>query len=161
VATPTPPLTGERWAQVTAARVARLATVTPQGRPHAVPCCFALGHETGPPDSRPLTAYSAVDGKAKTTLALRRLENLAANPWASLLIDHYGEDWSELWWVRLDGPARVVADADERSTAVSLLEAKYEQYAVVGLPGPVIALEVAVVRSWPRPRRSDDQGRAR
>ena len=42
--------------RLAAARVARLATVTPGGRPHLVPCCFALVGET---------AYSAVDAKPK------------------------------------------------------------------------------------------------
>jgi PPOX class probable F420-dependent enzyme len=103
-------------ARVAAARVARLATVTADGRPHVVPCCFALAADT---------VYSAVDAKPKTTLALRRLANVEANPAASLLVDHYDDDWSALWWVRLDGVARVVADQAERGSAVARLAAKY------------------------------------
>ena len=78
------------------ARVARLATLTPDGRPHVVPCCFALVEDT---------LYSAVDGKPKTTLALRRLDNVRAHPACSLLVDHYADDWAALWWVRVDGTA--------------------------------------------------------
>src|SRR4051812_30954340 len=75
------------------ARVARLATVTSEGRPHVVPCCFVLA---GNGD----VMYSAVDGKPKSTLELRRLANIHAHPHASLLVDHYADDWSALWWVR-------------------------------------------------------------
>lgn len=126
--------------RVVAARVARLATVTAAGRPHVVPCCFALVADT---------IYSAVDAKPKTTLALRRLANIAANPSASLLVDQYDDDWSTLWWVRLDGVARVAVDPPERERALSLLGAKYPQYACVPPPGDVIAIEVTAWRAWP------------
>src|SRR5690606_37163913 len=78
-------------ARVAAARVGTLATVTRDGRPHVVPCCFAVDDDT---------VWSAVDAKPKSTLALRRLENVRANPAASLLVDHYEDDWTRLWWVR-------------------------------------------------------------
>jgi PPOX class probable F420-dependent enzyme len=126
--------------RVTAARVARLATVTRDGRPHVVPCCFALAADT---------IYSAVDGKPKTTLALRRLANVEANPAASLLVDHYADDWSALWWVRLDGNARVVADPSERASALTLLAEKYPQYTRTPPPGDVIAIDVTAWRAWP------------
>lgn len=75
-------------------RVGRLGTVTPEGRPHLVPVCFALLDEV---------AYTAVDAKPKSTLHLRRLQNIETTPTACLLVDHYDENWSRLWWVRLDG----------------------------------------------------------
>ena len=131
--------------RVVAARVARLATVTAEGRPHVVPCCFTLAADT---------IYSAVDGKPKTTLALRRLANVEANPAASLLVDQYDDDdWSALWWVRLDGDARVVADLPERESALTLLAAKYPEYTRTPPPGDVIAIEVTAWRAWPQPPR--------
>jgi len=126
--------------RVTTARVGRLATVTAVGRPHVVPCCFVLADDT---------IYSAVDGKPKTTLALRRLANIRANPGTALLVDHYDDDWSTLWWVRLDGDARIVSDADERAQALRLLTVKYRQYAQTPPPGDVIAVEVTAWRGWP------------
>jgi PPOX class probable F420-dependent enzyme len=127
--------------RVCAARVARLATVTAGGRPHLVPCCFALHGET---------VYSAVDdAKPKTTMALQRLANIAANPAAALLVDEYDEDWSSLWWVRLDGTARVVIDPTEQATALDLLAAKYPQYARTPPPGDVIAIDISRWRAWP------------
>src|SRR4051812_31120872 len=101
------------------ARVARLATVTSDGRPHVVPCCFALAGDT---------IVTAVDGKPKSTLALRRLENVRAHASASFVVDQYDDDWSQLWWVRVDAEARVVEAGADRDDAVALLVAKYEQY---------------------------------
>ena len=126
--------------RVVDARVARLATVRADGRPHVVPCCFAVAVDT---------IYSAVDGKPKTTLALRRLANVEANPAVSLLVDQYDDDWSALWWVRLDGVARVVDDLPERESALALLAAKYPQYTRTPPPGDVIAIEVTAWRAWP------------
>lgn len=122
------------------ARVGRLATVTPQGAPHVVPCCFAVDDET---------IYSAVDGKPKSTLALRRLDNIRARPHASLVIDHYSDDWTELWWVRADGRARVIESGDERDHGLRLLAEKYEQYIRDPPPGPVIAIDISAWRAWP------------
>ena len=126
--------------RVVAARVARLATVTADGQPHVVPCCFTVEADT---------IYSAVDAKPKTTLALRRLANVKANPAASLLVDRYDDDWSALWWVRLDGLARVVDDLAERESALALLATKYPEYTRTPPPGDVIAIEVTAWRAWP------------
>lgn len=93
--------------------------------------------------------YSAVDAKPKSTLALQRLENLSANPSASLLVDHYGEDWSTLWWVRIDGTARIIGMGAEYDRALNELTAKYEQYQRQPPPGPVIAIDIQAWRAWP------------
>ena len=131
---------GEMQRRVGEARSAILSAVTADGRPHAVPCCFFL---------KGGVVYSAVDAKPKSTLALRRLDNLAANPAACLLVDCYDDDWSKLWWIRLDGTARVLVDGDERAPALDLLAAKYPQYQATRPPGPVIALDIVSWRSWP------------
>jgi PPOX class probable F420-dependent enzyme len=122
------------------ARVGRLATITADGRPHMVPCCFALHGDR---------IYSAVDAKPKSSLALRRLDNLRVNAVFSLLVDHYDEDWATLWWVRVDGVGRIVDDEDERTHALHLLGAKYAQYLSVPPPGEVMALDIELWRSWP------------
>ncbi len=121
------------------ARVGRLATVTVEGRPHVVPCCFALDGDT---------VLSAVDAKPNSTLALRRLDNLRAQPAAALLVDHYDDDWSTLWWVRADGHGRVVEDDAERERALALLGAKYHQYRTDPPRGAVIALTIDTWRGW-------------
>ena len=118
------------------ARVARLATVGPDGGPHVVPICFALDGDT---------LYSAVDEKPKSTRSLQRLRNIEANPRVEVLIDHYDEDWSRLEWVKLRGNARVV-DRDER--ALELLQAKYEQYREQPPAGPFIIVQVESRVEW-------------
>lgn len=129
--------------RVTDARVATLATVTVDGRPHAVPCCFAVDGDV---------LYTGVDDvKPKSTLALRRLDNVRAHPAASLLVDHYDDaDWSTLWWVRVDGLARVVdRGSPERDAGHALLVAKYDQYRRQPPSGPVIAIDIERWRAWP------------
>ena len=119
----------------------RLATIGPDGGPHLVPCCFVLVENT---------IYSAVDAKPKSTLALRRLANLAANPAASLLVDHYDdEDWSALWWIRVDGQGRITTSSTEHDQAITTLQTKYPQYRRTPPPGPVIALRITRWRAWP------------
>ncbi len=93
------------------ARVAILATVNPDGSPHLVPVVFALS------EGRIVTA---VDGKAKTTARLRRMANIQSNPLVSLLVHHYDEDWTRLWWVRIDGRAAVLATDEQALTAYAL-----------------------------------------
>lgn len=124
------------------ARVGCLGTLALDGRPHLVPCCFVLDGDV---------VYSAVDEvKAKTTTALRRLDNLRAHPQVALLVDHYDDDWSALWWVRLDGDARLLDDGPERGRALDALAAKYPQYArAPDSLGAVVAIDVRRWRSWP------------
>jgi PPOX class probable F420-dependent enzyme len=126
--------------RVADARVARLATVTADSHPHVVPCCFTLEHDT---------IFTAVDGKPKSTLALRRLDNIRAHPHASLLVDHYEDDWSALWWIRIDGPARVIEDGAERMRALTLLAGKYPQYEATPPAGAVIRIDATTWRAWP------------
>ena len=131
----------EQRARVAAARVGRLATVTVDGDPHLVPCCFAV---VGP------AIVTAVDAKPKSTTALRRLDNIRSTARAALLVDHYDDtDWTLLWWVRVDGTGRILEAGSEREAAVGLLRDKYPQYVTVGVPGPVVAIDVDSWRSWP------------
>ena len=125
--------------RVAAARVARLATTDPDGRPHLVPIVFALEGDT---------LYSAVDQKPKRSQKLRRIENARARPDVTILVDHYEEDWGRLWWIRLRGRARVLDDGDEREHALALLREKYSQYIKEPPDGPVLAVDVTEVREW-------------
>ena len=134
------PTSGEWLRQrAIAAPVARLATVDADGRPHLVPCCFAIDGGV---------AYSVVDHKPKRTTALRRLDNIRANPAVCLLVDHYEDAWSALWWVRFDGVARVLVDGPEHASALALLCAKYPQYRATPPSGAVVAIDITARRSW-------------
>ena len=125
--------------RLTTARVARLATTDPDGRPHLVPIVFALDGDT---------LYSAVDRKRKRSSKLRRIENARARPDVTILVDHYDEDWSQLWWIRLRGRARVLDEGDERERALGLLAEKYAQYRTEPPDGPVLAVDVTETRDW-------------
>ena len=128
--------------RVTEARVARLGTVDAGGRPHLVPCCFALDGDE---------LYSPIDDvKPKSTRRLRRLDNIRAHPEVSILVDHYEEDWSVLWWIRLDGVAEILdRGAARHDTGTRLLGAKYAQYRPGSLDGPLIAMRIERWRAWP------------
>src|SRR5262245_47994613 len=90
-------------ARIERASVARLATIDSRGDPHLVPIVFArVGG----------VLWSPVDGKPKRRTDLTRLENVAAHPRVSLLIDHYDDNWRALWWIRIDGDAQVVTNAE-------------------------------------------------
>ena len=116
--------------------MARLATVDPDGRPHLVPIVFALDGD------------SAVDRKPKRSQTLRRIENARARPDVTILVDHYEDDWSRLWWIRLRGRARVLDEGEERERALRLLAEKYAQYLGEPPNGPVLAVDVTEIRAW-------------
>lgn len=127
-----------------AARVGRLATVTPDDRPHVVPFVFALVEGS---DGQP-RAYWAVDRKPKRSERLQRLRNIEANPAVEFVVDGYDEDWNAMWWVRASGTGRVVDADDERSTALGGLRAKYPRYADEPPTGPVVAIEIERISGW-------------
>ena len=101
--------------------------------------CFALIGEV---------VYSAVDHKPKRSTDLRRIGNIVATGSTSLLVDHFEEDWSALWWVRLDGTGRLVADEVERVLAIGALTEKYEQYRQRRPDQAIIAIDVQHWMSW-------------
>jgi PPOX class probable F420-dependent enzyme len=119
--------------------VAMLATSTPQGVPHIVPVVFAVHGDV---------VYTAVDAKRKSTRRLRRLSNIEANPRVSMLVDHYDDDWSQLWWVRADGEAAIHYSGEEMASGYALLRKKYVQYQRIALDGPVVTVDVKRWSSW-------------
>lgn len=120
----------ERFASV---RVARLATVTPEGAPHLVPIVFAVVGDV---------IHTAVDGKPKRHRNLRRLANIAHEPRVSVLADYYHDDWSQLWWVRADGRATITEEPEP-----ALLD-RYPQYSVQPPQGPFLRIEVTGWHAW-------------
>jgi PPOX class probable F420-dependent enzyme len=118
------------------ARVAHLSTVGVDGSPHLVPMVFAVSGDL---------IHSAVDGKLKRHTALRRLANIAHEPRVAVLVDHYADDWEQLWWVRADGVARV---REKSPDGLAALTAKYPQYVASPPPGPFLEIEVSRWNSW-------------
>lgn len=94
---------------------------------HGVLCTM---HPERGPDPQPVVYALTDDGqvgvpidkvKPKRSSRLQREDNLAADPRASLLIEHWEtEDWSRLWWVRaslehvVDPSAAVLEELAER-----------------------------------------------
>lgn len=126
----------EAQSRATDARVARLASTGTDLQPHLVPVTFALIGER---------LVTAVDQKPKSTQQLRRLDTIAQNPSVCVLWDHYSDDWEELWWVRADGHAEIVADPDTHREAIVALTSRYPQYEQQPLLGPVI---MVTIRRW-------------
>jgi len=120
--------------------VLRLATAGADGRPHVVPCTFAVD-ATG-------RVVIGIDNKPKASANLRRLRNIAENPQVSLLADHYDDDWGQLWWARADGVAAIERSGEEHAAHWALLRSKYSQYAGQVLDGPVIAVTVQSWSGW-------------
>lgn len=122
------------------ARVARLATVSNVCEPHLVPVTFISWGDV---------VVIAVDHKPKTTNNLKRLRNIKATGRASLLVDEYNDsDWTQLWWVRVDGRARVIDAEPDRSRLAERLSSRYEQYREQPPAGPVIRVEIQSVHGW-------------
>jgi PPOX class probable F420-dependent enzyme len=120
------------------ARVARLATVRPDGSPHIVPITFAMDGER---------LVFAVDRKPKSSTRLRRVANIESDPRVSVLVDDYDDRWERLWWVRADGRAHV-ADERESGSALAALASKYEPYRREPPPGPVVVVEIERWSAW-------------
>jgi PPOX class probable F420-dependent enzyme len=118
--------------------VARLATVRADGRPHIVPVVFALVENM---------IFTAVDAKPKRTTRLQRLANIEREPRCSLLVDHYEDDWSKLWWVRADGEAAEV-DPAEVGKGLSALVARHPQYRDIPPSGPLLSIRVSRWSGW-------------
>ena len=136
-----PPLSPEEARRrLTAARIGHLATVRVDGRPHIVPIVFAVDGET---------IRSIADSKPKRGLDLLRNRNIAGNPAVSVLVDEYEESWRSLWWVRVDGTARVVEEGADRDRTIELLREKYPQYAEWTTPfGAATIIQIEKLTSW-------------
>lgn len=125
--------------RLAAARVARLASTGADSQPHLVPVTFAVDGDR---------VYIAIDHKPKTTTSLRRLRNIRENPRVTLLADHYEDDWDRLWWVRVDGHARILPAGEDRHDPLDALAAKYAQYRRIRPEGPVIVIEADHWTGW-------------
>jgi len=125
------------------ARIGRLATADAEGRPHAVPVCFALVDDdiVTPIDEKP---------QRVSPDELRRSRDIRENPHVTLIVDHYTEDWGRLGWVQVRGRAtHAHPDDDSHAPGVAALEGKYDQYADHDLADrPLIRIDPGSVRSW-------------
>lgn len=123
-----------------AAPVARLATTGERGTPHVVPITFVCDGDL---------IHTPIDHKPKKTTRLRRLINIEHNARVSVLVDHYEDDWTALWWVRTDGEASVIGPGSPgHAAAAGALAAKYPPYRAHPPAGPIIEIGIDHWASW-------------
>lgn len=125
-------------------RFGHLATADKLGAPHMVPICFAYDGQA---------VYSAIDHKPKRRAGygMKRIRNIVENPRVAFLVHHYEEDWQQLYYVMMRGPATILEERTERAHAFTLLEEKYAQYRERQLgssDGLVIKIEPEQITQW-------------
>lgn len=152
---------GQCRERFSAADHAVLAVNDAGGSPLVVPITFAVVQDQ---DGAQFVVF-AVDHKPKSGAPLRRMLLLAADPRAAVLVEHYGADWQQLWWVRVDGRAEihppdqppdrpsggagaVATDASPRQVALAALAAKYPQYVERPPEGDLVAIQVDHWSGW-------------
>ena len=127
------------WAHllVESARVARLGLIDDTGHPRVLPVTFVLVGDH---------VLSTVDQKPKRSpnVELARVRWLRRRPEATLLVDHYSDDWSQLAWVQLIGRITIPTDAEPPPELV----AKYEPYQRQPPPGPSLRLDIERTVHW-------------
>jgi PPOX class probable F420-dependent enzyme len=119
--------------------VARLATTRADGRIDLVPIVFAWVDGD---------LVCAVDHKPKRTRKLKRLANIDKTPEVTILFDHYTEDWTTLWWVRLRADAVLVPGGPAAETALDALQERYPQYDDRRPSGPVMWMTPTEWKGW-------------
>jgi PPOX class probable F420-dependent enzyme len=111
-----------------------------------VPVCFAVVRT----DTATVVATPVDRVKPKATTDLARVMNLARNPSAALVCEHWDpHDWSQLWWVKAQLVLRQADHIDEALLDASerALREKYRQYRDVAF-AHVIVLDVTAVTGW-------------
>jgi PPOX class probable F420-dependent enzyme len=138
------PISDAILAKLKEARIARLATLDAESRPHIVPICFAFDGQV---------FYSIVDRKPKRVAPakLARVRHIRQRSQVALLIDQYDEDWTKLWYILVRGQARLIPKRHkEYPEGTRQLTAKYPQYAAGMLAddAPLIRVTPERIVSW-------------
>lgn len=99
-----------------------LCTLHPRRGADAVPAVYAIDEDgyLGVPIDRV---------KPKASSRLQRVQNLEADPRATMLAEHWdGADWSQLWWVRAELRFERQSTREREQGLARLLAARYPQY---------------------------------
>ena len=131
------------------ARVARLATVDTEFKPHLIPVVFVFDNGR---------YFIPIDEKTKRSRPekLKRAKNIQQNPNVALLVDEYNEDWTKLFFIMIQGKASIIGGKKlEKQNEVLLLEKahnllsdKYHQYQKTGIGEYVIMIIPQKVITW-------------
>ena len=126
----------ESFERLAGAPIAYLATVREDGTPHVVRCRFACHGDT---------VYAVVEAPGDSGASAAAIEH------QSLVSVMAGSDHTDdrRWWVRADGHARVIDDADDATRLRQFLIEKYHSPNGEGLEGSIITVEIREWRFWP------------
>ena len=130
------------------ARVARLATVDSECKPHLIPVVFVFDN---------YSYFIPIDEKTKRSRPekLKRAKNIQQNSNVTLLIDDYNENWRKLYFIMIQGKASIIGGKQLEQNELLLLEKahkllsdKYLQYQKIGIGEYVIMIIPQKVISW-------------
>jgi len=130
------------------ARVARLATVDSECKPHLIPVVFVFDN---------YSYFIPIDEKTKRSRPekLKRAKNIQQNSNVTLLIDDYNENWRKLYFIMIQGKASIIGGKQLEQNELLLLEKahkllfdKYLQYQKIGIGQYVIMIIPQKVITW-------------
>lgn len=130
------------------ARVARLATVDSECKPHLIPVVFVFDN---------YSYFIPIDEKTKRSRPekLKRAKNILQNSNVTLLIDDYNENWRKLYFIMIQGKASIIGGKQLEQNELLLLEKahkllfdKYLQYQKIGIGEYVIMIIPQKVITW-------------
>lgn len=130
------------------ARVARLATVDSECKPHLIPVVFVFDN---------YCYFIPIDEKTKRSRPekLKRAKNIQQNSNVTLLIDDYNENWRKLYFIMIQGKATIIGGKKLEQNELLLLEKahkllsdKYLQYQKIGIGEYVIMIIPQKVITW-------------
>jgi PPOX class probable F420-dependent enzyme len=132
----------ECWVRVEDARHGVLATLHPDRGVDAVPVVYAVT------EGRIVVPVDTV--KPKRHFRLGRLANLARDRRCVLLVEHYTDDWSQLWWVRIHATASVPVSSlsGPAPSWLRALATRYPQYRSPGTIAAAVVLRPIAVTGW-------------
>lgn len=118
-----------------------LSTVHPGRGVDVVPVVFAV-------DDSGRLAIPIDRIKPKAAGLLRRELNLEADPRAALLVDRWDpDDWSQLWWVRVELRYEATLDPDRWDDLATRLAARYPQYSDQPF-ARLLVLRIVALTGW-------------
>lgn len=125
------------WVRLAEARHGVLGTVHPRRGVDAVPVVFAVARRS---------IVIPVDRvKPKRGTRLQRLANIEYDDRCVLLVEHYEEDWSRLWWVRVHALAAAASMTEELAAHFATL---FPPYQAPGSIESVLTLVPTSVTGW-------------
>jgi PPOX class probable F420-dependent enzyme len=119
------------------ARRGVMTTLDSDGSAHSVPVVFAVVDDE---------IISPIDHKPKTGQVLARVKNLQRDQRATLLVDHWDEDWTKLVWLMI----RATGLVDERPPVelMRAINARYAPYAADERHDALIRLRPSRLMWW-------------